>query len=808
MSDQTPLPETPTGLSRLQIRRALRLWTVEGSVATVQISLTTGAFQTGFALFLGCTPFWIGALGGIPAIAGLVQLFSSYLAERYGSRKPLVLWFAVISRLLWVPILLIPFVLPRTAWVASFLILTFVSSLLANVYMPLWTAWISDLVPEQNRGRYFGQRNMYGGWVGLLVPIAGGYFLDAATKQQEMSQPMAFAVIFSAATLFALGSFGLGLQSPDVPQARPGVDGQPRPSALAYYRAPFADRNFQKILVYAAVIIVSQSIAGQFFTVYQLQYLGLNYTAYQLFTGIATLTALLAMPLWGYLADKYGNKPILIICCALISVPPLLWVLARPDGITGLWGYDAHHHLHVSITKLDIILLCLFAGPGWAGVGLTNFNLIVGASPPDKQAVYVSAVAAVSGLAGGISPLVGGAMMEALAHYPFPAHGYIRNNYDVLFVLSALLRVAAMPLVAPIGEAGSRGTGYVLKQLKASKPIGSFMGIQKLSHADNSQAKVQAAEALGRLKTPLAVEELVRALDDVALSVREQAALALGEIRDPRATMPLVRKLTDPASGITDAAAVALGKIGDRTALPALAAAAQLGPPPRQLAAMEALGRLPDPSVTEILGNLMRDSDSTVRTAAIRALAEREDPASLPGLIAQLETEREPANLVVLADALGRLGSAEAMPPLLDALTRSGSPTVQREILNALGSLGGGRDAFYPYLALDSSAREETVGKILSSLQRRHRAKAAQGNAPNAARVAALAKRALAAYLTGENSLAVRRLARLARLLPPEPYPTAQELLRKLNARAQNPETPVNAEEALLAVFLIRRLAA
>jgi len=797
-----------TGLSRLQVRRALRLWTVEACVATVQISLTNGAFQTGFALFLGCTPFWIGALGGIPAIAGLVQLFSSYLAERYGSRKPLVVWFALVSRLLWVPMLLIPFVLPPSLWVASFLILTFVSSLLANVASPLWTAWITDLVPDDNRGRYFGQRNMYAGWVGLLVPVAAGFFLDAATKQEAMSQPLAFAIIFSAATVFGLGSFGIGLRSPDVPQVRPGADGQPRESALTYYKAPFADKNFQKILTYAAVIVVAQSIAGQFFTVYQLQYLKLNYTAFQLLTAIASLSGLGSMLLWGYLADKYGNKPILIICCALIIVPPILWTLALPDGMPGLWRYDAHHHLHLSVMKLDIITLNLFAGLGWAGVGLTGFNLVIGASPADKRTVYVSAVAAVSGLAGGVAPLVGGALMEALAHYPFPARGFIRSNYDVVFLLSAALRFAALLLVAPIGEAGSRRTSYVLKQLKSSKPIGSFTGIQKLSHADNSHAKAQAAEALGRLKTPLAVEELVRALDDVSLSVREQAARALGEIRDPRATMPLVRKLTDPASGISDVAAAALGKIGDHTALPALAAAAQLGPPPRQLAAMEALGRLSDASVPEILGNLMHDADPTVRTAAIRALAEREDPVSAPGLIAQLTKEREPANLAVLADALGRLGSTEAMHPLLDALARTSSPTVQREILNALGSLGGGRDAFYPYLALEGSAREETVGKILLNIQRRYRAKAAQGKYPNAARIAVLAKRALVAYTAGENSLTIQRLARLIRLLPPGYYPVTRELLLALNDRAVGEASPVRAEEALLVVFLVLRLAA
>ena len=807
MTDQTTTPQPLFSLSRLQIRRALRLWTVEGCVATVQISLTNGAFQTGFALFLGCTPFWLGALGGIPALAGLVQLFSSFLAQRYGNRKPLVMWFALLSRLLWVPMLLIPFVLPRTLWVGTFLILTLVSSLFANVSSPLWTAWITDLVPEDNRGRYFGRRNMFAGWVGLLVPILGGYFLDAATRQHGMSQPLAFGIIFGSATVFAFGSFGIGLQSPDVPQTRPGAGGEARESALSYYRAPFEDRNFQRLIAYVALMVVAQSIAGQFFTVYQLQYLGLNYTAFQLLNAVASLGSLASMPLWGYLADKYGNKPILIICCGLVLVPPLLWILAAPDGISGLWGHDGAGHLHLSLSKLDVIVLNVFAGVGWAGVGLTQFNLMIGAAPSDKRTVYVSAIAAVSGLAGGIAPLAGGAIMEALASF-HSSSGFLRNNYHVLFLLSAVLRGAAMLLVGPIDEAGSRRTGYVLKQLKASKPIGSFAGIQKLSRADNSQAKAEAAGALGRLKTPLAVEELVRALDDVALPVREQAALALGEIRDARATLPLVRKLTDPASGISGPAATALGKIGDKAALPSLAAAAQLGPPSRQLAAMEALGRLPDPSVSDILENLMQDRDATVRTAAIRALAEREDPASVPALITQIEREREPANMAVLADALGRLGRPEAVRPLLDALGRSDSATVQREILNAIGSLGGGRDAFYPYLALDGYARDETVGKILLNVQRRFRARATQGKDPNAARVAALAKQALAAYAAGNNALSIRRLARMARRLTAEGDAPAQEILAALEVQARDAARPIMPEEALLAVFLVRRLAA
>jgi len=135
-------------------------------------------------------------------------------------------------------------------------------------------------------------------------------------------------------------------------------------------------------------------------------------------------------------------------------------------------------------------------------------------------------------------------------------------------------------------------------------------------------------------------------------------------------------------------------------------------------------------------------------------------------------------------------------------LARIESPTVKREILNAVGSLGGGRDAFYPYLALDSYARDETVGKILLNIQRRYRARA-QRREPKAARISILAKRTLTAYTVNDNGLCLQRLARLARLMPSEPLLPACEILMALEAREQ--QTP-SAEEVLLGVFLVRRM--
>jgi HEAT repeat protein len=805
--------EKATGLSRLDTLRALRLWTVEASVATVQLTLTSGAFQTGFALYLGCNNFLIGVLAAIPSFAGLLQLVASYLAERYASRKFIVTVFALAGRLMWLPMLLIPFVLPKDLWVAAFLILTLLSSACGNIAAPSWMVWITDLVPADIRGRYFGQRNMYSGIVGMVVSVGAGIFLDRATKLSHWPERAAFGVIFGASLLFAFGSFICGRLSPDIVRTEPETKTSLR-GALSLYAKPFTDAGFRGFIWFVATITVAQSIAGQFFTVYPLVSLHLSYSILQLLNAVALLTGLAAMPLWGYLADKYGNRPILILSLLLVFVPPVMWCVTWPDSFAGFYAYAPDGHLIVSQSKLVIALLNVFAGVGWAGVGLTQFNMMIGSAPRQMRPIYVAAVSAVVGVAGGVSPLIGGALLQALASVPFPAHGLVRSNYHALFMISAALRIAALIPLRNLHEAESRSTRYVLGQLRATKPIGSLAALAKLSRPTDSRSRGKAAAQLGRLKTPVAVEELVRALDDVALPVREKAAEALGEIGDARAVGPLVTKLTDPASGIATAAATALGRIGDKSALPALAAAAQLeGPRTRRLAALEALGSLSDTRAASVLLPFVESEDPAERMAAIRSLSGRDDLVRQPivarALLALWERESDPATQTSLADALGRAGDPALAPRLLGSYDRIASPIARREVLNAVGSLLAGRDSFYVYLVLDGFARDETVTKILTSLQRQFTAREPSGSPRMAVRV----RQALEAYARADYTLCAERLGLAARLLSlgeelkegNEVERACVEVMGILAGRAHLGRS-ASPEEVLLMVFLLRFL--
>ncbi len=90
--------------------------------------------------------------------------------------------------------------------------------------------------------------------------------------------------------------------------------------------------------------------------------------------------------------------------------------------------------------------------------------------------------------------------------------------------------------------------------------------VQNLSAGD-VRVRADAAERLGDLKDPVAVDPLIGALKDEDANVRAEAVDSLRRIGDPKAVDPLIRALQDEDASVRKNAAEALGKIGDKKAI-------------------------------------------------------------------------------------------------------------------------------------------------------------------------------------------------------------------------------------------------
>lgn len=726
-------------LTRIEIVRALRWANWDAAFFTVYLALTGGAFQTGFARWLGATDLWLGVMTALPALTGVLQVVAAYWGEQAPSRRAFVLRFALLARLPWLIIAFLPFIGTHLACLPLFIGLLTLSALASSLATPTFLAWLSDLVPPDQRGRYFGRRNMILGLVAALAALPPALFLDQAVKHHRFPVSVAFSILFGIGAIFMFLSWKAVALLPEVPRERPSGGGWHE--FIRFYQEPFRDRTFRQMLLFFMFWTAGQTFPGQFFTVYMLEVLKLPYTWIQGLGVLAAVFNSIGMPFWGYLSDKFGNKPLLLISGSGVVTFPLLWILATPEQMT--WSLGVLSFIQV------------VAGFMWAGVGLAQFNLILGVAPEEQRSLYMGAISAIGSLVGGVAPLLSGVMMQALQPV-LP----VETRFHLFFCTISLIRAFGLLWLRGIREPGGWSATYVLAQLRASVQPRGWLALRHLARSTDTESRVQAARTLAETPTPLAVEELVDALQDPSPAVRRHAVVALGEIRDERAVEPLLQVLRDPASDLVREAIEALGKtaqpetipelipfledprvtvriatlralqaIGSPLALPALVnRLPSAETPDEQVAILRAMtellpkaepNRIQEQSPAPLLISILDSERPEVRAEAAEALAcLPREPSLAPPLRSRLQQEPHASALAALAYALATHGAEEDVPLLVPLLARCGSPLARRRIALAIGRLWQIQERLYLLLTTDELRRDRQLERLLEPLIR------------------------------------------------------------------------------------------
>lgn len=98
--------------------------------------------------------------------------------------------------------------------------------------------------------------------------------------------------------------------------------------------------------------------------------------------------------------------------------------------------------------------------------------------------------------------------------------------------------------------------------VKLLKRRGDIDGLIKvLETGRHPESREEAAEALGEIRDPRAVDPLIAALRDRNSEVRAEAAEALGKIGDRKAVEPLTALLQDPSHEVRRGAETALSRL-------------------------------------------------------------------------------------------------------------------------------------------------------------------------------------------------------------------------------------------------------
>jgi len=693
-------------LTAREIRAGLRLNIVAGSLAMAWVAVAMGMPLTMLFEALGASGMFFGIIGTVQQLAMAVQIPAALYAERLPERKTFWGVLAFCHRALWfIPAFLPLFFCPGRENVISLVLVTAIglSAVLAHAATAPWHSWMADLVPENQRGRFWSIRQSITMATYLFAMAFSGWMLDAFPSPHEPDGSFAgFAAVFAIATV--LGCVDIVIHW-FVPEPRPAPPGD-RPPVLQRIVAPLRDRDFFWLTFAMGVWYLAIGVVSAYGQIYVKRTFCATYTHLAAWMISAVIGNIVASRLWAYVIDRIGARTFGAI--AMIAGPLLAsmaWFLLVPGETTielpGLPPFTMPKAIAI------LTLGGLIGGGLYSGVNLAQYNLLGTLAPQQGRTMAMAVHWTIVGVLGGIGPLLGGVVMdgypslvalwnrlcggeegEPVAMLPF---GVPFDYIHLLVILHMVLCAFAAPLLLRIQRPGNLPVGTALSRLLVINPLrvmSSIYNIYMLTSATSVDERARAARELGEQRTAIAVRDLIDRLDDPASEVREEAALALGRIGSSEAIDALLQKLQDPCSDISP-----------------------------QIA--RALRETPDPRSVAPLVNRLYDPDREMRAEAARTLGVIGDRRAAPSLLEILRESCDDRVVSASCEALARLGEIAAIYEILPRLRAARNPVLRRSLAVAVGDLlGRARGEFYRILRQEEAEYGSEVANLIRNLCR------------------------------------------------------------------------------------------
>jgi HEAT repeat protein len=368
------------------------------------------------------------------------------------------------------------------------------------------------------------------------------------------------------------------------------------------------------------------------------------------------------------------------------AIPPLLSLLNDPDPSR----FDCAKTALLRLRKNDAALRALRkAYPQASGPAKRVVLQSMGAyaSHPATKKVFLKAVR-------DPDPNIRGTAALALAQsYPSQAIPYL---------------IASLPE----GDQTIRTAAITkLWQLNAKAAVEPLI---MLLNDPNRSIRQAAIHALGQLRDPRAIEPILTQVGDADPNTMLAIGNALSRINDPRAVEPLLLLLDRNDIQGKDTIIRTLGYLKDRRAVGLLIPLARQG----NFDAIRALGEIGDPRAIEPLMKQLQRTDKTSPWANTALALGRLHADQATRLIADhLKNETDQMALKTAADALGLIGTPEALAPLL-GLAEDERWQVRQCAVRALGGFKDDRayQAIVTALRLDNEWVRETAASALGEM--------------------------------------------------------------------------------------------
>lgn len=613
-------------------------WSIAFNAAnSVFVQLTF--FGSAFVLFLselGLSKTQIGTLLSLLPFFGLIALFIAPTVARFGYKRAfLTFWGA--RTLVTAFLLLTPWILSSFGSQAVLVYVVGIVTAFALCRAIALTAlypWSQEYVPNTVRGKYSAKNNIVSSLTAFLAVAGAGYVLGPSPDLGR------FMVLFAAGLFFGLISIWV---ASFIPGGAPAPKTEAEKASRRDLMLAARDKNFLRYLVGVSLIILASGPLASFLPLFMQEQVGLSSRNVVLLQTGTLLGGLLSSYLWGWAADRYGSKPVMLSGVFLMAVLPICWWLMPRQTA---WS------LHVA---LGIAFLQGLVNLGWA-IGSARL-LFVSVVPPEKKTEYMALYYAWTGIVGGLGQLIGGRLLDHFAGISGQFLFFTLDRYTVLFVAGLTLPVMSSLLFKSVRADSAVSVGEFAGMFLRGNPFVAMESLIRYHRAKDERATVAMTERLGQTKSPLTVDELVEALSDPRFFVRFEAIVSISR-RGPDARLieALIKVLSGGEPALSVIAAWALGRIGDRRAIEPLRASLEARYRSVQAHCARALGTLGDAEIVPLLlERLTSETDNGLRMAYAAALGKLRVKEATTKLLTFLRASPDEDSRMELALALARI---------------------------------------------------------------------------------------------------------------------------------------------------------
>ncbi|GHU72225.1 MFS transporter [Clostridia bacterium] len=420
-----------TGMSD-SLRKSLNFIILSGMMGTINGNITGGAAWTGFLRMMGANAAALGILAAIPVAASSIQIIISYVIERTGKRKELMLTFGITGRCLWAVIGLIPFIIPmdaaslRIITVMVFVALCAGSNAVINVG---FYSLVSDLVPMRTRGRYFSARQACCLIASIVTGLGISFLLDRTSGYTGYTIALAIAGLFGGLDI-ALFIFC------DWPKMHVGQE--KRDSLPSMIRHVFQNKRFRKFTLIMLYWGFAVNICAPFYNVYMLEVINMSYTQITLVNQVLpNVITVFIISWWGRRMDSYGNKPVMQFTGLFTMIYPLLWLFTGPNSF---W----------------MLIVCnMLSGILSTAFDLGAQNMYLNTAPEVNRSMYISVYFAATQLLGNaMGSAVGGMLVQnvlpAWESWNLHIGSIMMTRYHYIYFISGILRTSMIVCLLPL----------------------------------------------------------------------------------------------------------------------------------------------------------------------------------------------------------------------------------------------------------------------------------------------------------------------------------------------------------------------